>query len=229
MITCSKTIVCLRLSLGLILSSVLDNAAAQQQVLHITSFGQGGPMETAAASLLSATYKKLGVQVEFINYPGNRALKESNEGRADGELLRKAGLSEEYPNLIQVMVPLATSHTMAFASDPALELAQGWESLRNYSFAYQRGAKLIEANTIGFPRALPQTDIKVAFRQLQNKRIDLVLMDEAAGLQLIQDLGLQQSVTMLTPPLAHTPLFHYLHKKHAGLAAKLEAALREQK
>lgn len=207
---------------------IAGEGSAQVQRLRITTFGQGGPMEKAAAVKLTNVYKKLGVQIEFVNFPGNRALQESNEGRLDGELLRKEGINREYQNLIQIQPPLASTNTAVFAIDTTIDIGQGWASLRDHSFSYERGTKIIEQNTVGFSRSMPESEIKAAFRQLQNKNVDLVVLDEKAGLQLIKELGLEGAVHMLLPPLSHTDLYHYLHKKHADLAVKVEAELRKQ-
>ncbi|MES2037781.1 MAG: hypothetical protein V4495_08085 [Pseudomonadota bacterium] len=202
-------------------------AQAQQESIRIATFGQGGPMEKAAAVYLTENYKKLGVQVEFVNLPGNRALQESNSGRLDGELMRKAGLSVEYPNLLQIMVPLATTNTVAFALDKNIDLDKGWASLREHTFSYETGTKVIEQHTLGFTTGHAEHNIKAAFRQMLNKRVELIIIDEQAGLQLVKEMGLEGTVHMLTPPISTIPLYHYLHKKHTDLANRLEALLRK--
>jgi len=202
-------------------------AQTQQENLRIATFGQGGPMEKAAAVYLTEQYKKLGVQLEFVNLPGNRALQESNNGRLDGELMRKAGLSAEYPNLLQILVPLATTNTVAFALDKNIAVDHGWDSLREHSFSYETGTKVIEQNTQGFSTGHAEQNIKAAFRQMLNKRVELIVIDEQAGLQLVKEMGLEGTVHMLTPAISTTPLYHYLHKKHASLANKLEILLRK--
>ncbi|MFZ6873907.1 hypothetical protein ACO0LF_17765 [Undibacterium sp. Di27W] len=206
---------------------VTGPAQAQQESLRIATFGQGGPMEKAAAASLTENYKKLGVQIEFVNLPGNRALQESNSGRLDGELMRKAGLSTEYPNLLQIPVPLATTNTVAFSLNKNMDTDHGWDSLREHSFSYETGTKVIEQNTQGFSTAHAEQNIKTAFRQMLNKRVEMIVIDEQAGLQLVKEMGLEGTVHMLTPPVSTIPLYHYLHKKHADLATRLEALLRK--
>ncbi len=212
---------------GVVYLSAMCPAQAQQESLRIATFGQGGPMEKIAAIQLTDLYKKLGVHVEFVNLPGNRALQESNSGRLDGELMRKAGLSVEYPNLLQIMVPLATTNTVAFALDKNINLDKGWASLKEHTFSYETGTKVIEQNTQGFSTGHAEHNIKAAFRQILNRRVELIVIDEQAGLQLAKDMGLEGTVHMLTPPISTIPLYHYLHKKHADLASKLEALLRK--
>jgi polar amino acid transport system substrate-binding protein len=205
---------------------ISNTTSAQEQVLHITNFAHFGPMEKAATSKLESAYQKLNVRMELIKYPGKRALIESNEGRSDGELVRKAGLSQEYENLIQIPTPIVYTNTIALAVDDKIKLEKGWESVRNYSFAYERGTKLIEDYTHGFSKGLPQTDIRLSFRLLLSRQIDLIIINEDAGLQLMQELGLQQSVHQISPILSRTPLYHYLHKKHRDLATKLDTVLK---
>ncbi|MFZ6640208.1 hypothetical protein ACO0LL_10735 [Undibacterium sp. TC4M20W] len=207
--------------------SAICPAQAQQESLRIATFGQGGPMEKAAAVHLTEFYKKLGVRIEFVNLPGNRALQESNSGRLDGELMRKAGLAVEYPNLLQIMVPLATTNTVAFALDKNIDLDKGWASLKEHTFSYETGTKVIEQNTQGFSTGYAEHNIKAAFRQMLNRRVELIVIDEQAGLQLVKEMQLEGTVHMLTPPISTIPLYHYLHKKHADLASRLETLLRK--
>jgi polar amino acid transport system substrate-binding protein len=205
--------------------STTGPAQAQQENLRIATFGQGGPMEKNAAAYLTEHYKKLGVQIEFVNLPGNRALQESNSGRLDGELMRKAGLSMEYPNLLQISVPLATTNTVAFALDKNIDVDKGWDSLRKHTFSYEMGTKLIEQNTLGFSTGNAEQNIKAAFRQMLHRRVELIIIDEQAGLQLVREMGLEGTVHMLKPAISTTQLYHYVHKKHAALANKLEILL----
>ncbi|MCH8623073.1 hypothetical protein [Undibacterium sp. TS12] len=216
--------------LSIVFAMLLTHAASQaeEESLRITTFGNGGPMEKNAAIYLTDAYKKLGVKIEFVNLPGNRALQESNSGRLDGELMRKAGLSNEYPNLMQIPVALATTNTVAFALDKNIALDKGWASLREHSFSYETGTKIIEQNTQGFTTGFAELNIKAAFKQMLNRHVELIVIDENTGLQLVKEMGLENTVYMLTPPVSTIPLYHYLHKKHAVLASKLEALLRKQ-
>lgn len=220
-----KTFIAFSLVLGIF--CIVKPVLAQEQVLRIATFGNGGPIEKAAAAYLTENYKKLGISLEFVNLPGNRALNESNSGRLDGELMRKAGLSRDYPNLLQIPVPLATTNTVAFAMDKNITLSKGWDSLREHTFAYETGTKVIEQNTQGYTTGHTELDIKAAFRQMLNKRVDLIIIDENAGLQLVRDMQLENTIHMLTPPISSIPLYHYLNKKHADLATRLEALLRK--
>ncbi|BBB68824.1 ABC transporter substrate-binding protein [Undibacterium sp. YM2] len=224
---CGKTVAKWLVAFSIFCLHAACPVLAQQESIRIATFGQGGPMEKAAAIHLTECYKKLGMQVEFVNLPGNRALQESNSGRLDGELMRKTGLGVEYPNLLQIMVPLATTNTVAFAMDKNIDLDKGWASLKEHTFSYETGTKVIEQNTQGFSTGHAEHNIKAAFRQMLNRRVELIVIDEQAGLQLVKEMGLEGTVHMLTPPISTTPLYHYLHKKHADLANRLEALLRK--
>lgn len=224
-----KTFTALSFSVGILFTGAhcCAQIRAQEEVLRIATFGNGGPMESKAAIYLTDTYKKLGINIEFVNLPGNRALQESNSGRLDGELMRKAGLSNEYPNLMQIPVPLATTNTVAFALDKNIILDKGWASLREHSFSYESGTKIIEQNTQGFATGYAELNIKAAFRQMLNRHVELIVIDENTGLQLAREMGLENTVHMLTPPISTIPLYHYLHKKHADLANRVEIMMRK--
>ncbi|WP_373973896.1 transporter substrate-binding domain-containing protein [Chitinibacter sp. SCUT-21] len=200
---------------------------AESKIITLTRFGEQGTLEKSAEAKLTQAYAQLGYQLRFSNLPGKRALIESNEGIYDGELIRKPGLSTEYPNLIQVNVPIASISIVAYARDPSIQLEQGWTSLRAHSFAYERGTQLIENNIKGFARSLATSDNQIAFQNLLLHRVDLVISHQAGALEILQKLPNSPKLYQLSPPLVVSPLYHYVHKKHADLVAPLEAKLRQ--
>lgn len=198
---------------------------AQQPNLRITTFGSGGPLDQAAVAVLTSAYLKLGLKLEFINLPGERALQATNNGEYDGELVRKAGLTELYANLIQIKVPVVVSKFVAFALPGTARLGSKWEDLRNARFTYERGTKVIEANTEGFPKAFPVETKIQGFTKLLSHTIDYVVVDELNGLDALRDSNSTKAIVVASGVFAQVPLYHYLNKKHADLAASLEDVL----
>ncbi|WP_410499759.1 hypothetical protein [Chitinibacter sp. S2-10] len=213
----------LRYVLLLLLPATLH---AESKVLNITMFGKElTATEQLAINKLNKAYSSLGLEMKLTLLPGERALQESNHGMTDGELIRKAGLSKSYPNLIQLKVPIGEVKVMAFSLDKTINVSRGWISLKDYSFAYDRGMKAVEANVAGFPSAAPTDGTAVAFRNMLQGRVKLVVTSEDDGLSTLKTMGLDSKITPLTPPLGSVMLYHYLHKKHADLVPQLEREL----
>jgi ABC-type amino acid transport substrate-binding protein len=61
-------------------------------------------------------------------------------------------------------------------------------------------------------------------RKLLAGRTDIVVMNSIDGQLLLRDMN-DKSIQMLQPPVAHLQLYHYLHRKNADIAKKLEKTL----
>lgn len=68
-----------------------------------------------AEALLRKAYASLGLQVEFVPWPLNRAQLELAAGRLDGVAMRTDTFFAQLPSVRKVDVPLLTLHVYAFA------------------------------------------------------------------------------------------------------------------
>ena len=142
----------------------------------------------------------------------------------DGELYRKQGLAQEYPNLLMVPVPLLTFELVIFSRGTSFAVG-GWESLRPYTFGFVRGNKVAQQNTKGM-KAEQVATLQQAFEKLAMGRTDLVLGHRASGMAVVRSQKLE-GITVLEPPLASFPVYHYLNKKHAALVPELTRVLKQ--
>jgi len=202
------------------------SVSADQQTLTVAYPPEKNAFHDAAAAIIREAYKKLGIRIVFKTLPGERSLQLSNEGIIDGELVRIAGIDEEYQNLIRVPVSHVTAEQMAFGRDATIAI-HGWQSLARYKLAFHRGYKVAEENTKNMNRYETRTD-EAAFRMVTSGRMDLALANRFTGAKIIDDLKLT-NVVMLTPPVEVDPLFHYLNKKHAMLVPRITAVLNRMK
>ena len=67
--------------------------------------------------------------------------------------------------------------------------------------------------------------MKQPFRMVERGRMDLVIANRFTGEKIIVDLELKKVVPLL-PPVQVDPLYHYLHRKHADLVARVTSALK---
>ncbi len=207
-------------------------------LLSVLSWGQAKPLvistnntplDRKALELISQeASRRLGIDFKIINMPSERSLQLANQGEIDGEGLRVAGLSKQYPNLVQVPERFTSISFVAFSKDALIRLDDGWESLNRHRVAFITGWKLFEAN-IGAARIVRKVDQpEQLFRMLDAGNIDLALYTRADGIALIRTMGLS-SIAPLSPALADVDMYLYLHQRHEALVPKLANVLREMK
>lgn len=195
-----------------------------QDTLVISKIEGGFLHEIVAEAVLTEAYQQLGITLTTEEKPAERALVDANEGVVDGDLIRKTGIEEQYPNLIMVPVSVTSVEWMAFTKQVQFAV-QGWESLKPYLIAFELGLKVMEENTAGMNRIM-RTSTEQVFQLLDRERVEVAVAVREDGLVAMKRLGLS-GITMLEPPLERTPLYHYLHKKHAQLVPKLTEVLQK--
>lgn len=211
----------------LLLMSWMTTVLAQGPVITIST--NNTPLDRKALeSLCREAFHRVGTELRVVGQPSERSLKSADAGEVDGEGLRVAGLSVQYPNLIQVPESYVRISFVAFAKNATINLDGGWESLKPYSVAFITGWKMFEANTVG-ARAVTKVDKpEQLFQMLDSGRVDLALYTRADGVALARELGLR-AIAPVSPALKDVDLFLYLHKKHQTLVPRLASALKDMK
>jgi len=217
------------ITVTLFLASFLLSAFAAADTPTLTVSTNNTPLDRKALQELSQeAFRRIGVDFKLVSLPSERSLHSANQGEVDGEGLRVAGLSSQYPNLIQVPERYIGVSFVAFAKDATIKLDNGWDSLKPYSVAFITGWKMFEANASG-ARVVNKVDKpEQMFRMLDGGRVDLALYTRADGIALARSMGLA-SVAPLFPSLKEVDMYLYLNKKHEALAPKLAQALKDMK
>lgn len=209
------------------LMSLVGFAFAENNVITIST--NNTPLDRKALELLSReAFSRVGLASKLINTPSERSLQMANQGEVDGEGLRIAGLSQQYPNLVQIPERFIGISFVAFSKDAMINLNQGWESLKPQRIAFITGWKMFEANASDAKVVNRVSTPEQMFRMLDSGRIDLALYTRADGIALIRSLGLS-SIAPLSPPLKDVDMYLYLNKKHEALVPQIAQALREMK
>jgi polar amino acid transport system substrate-binding protein len=209
------------------LMSLVGFAFAENNVITIST--NNTPLDRKALELLSReAFSRVGLAAKLINTPSERSLQMANQGEIDGEGLRIAGLSQQYPNLVQIPERFIGISFVAFSKDAMINLNQGWESLKPQRIAFITGWKMFEANASDAKVVNRVSTPEQMFRMLDGGRIDLALYTRADGIALIRSLGLS-SIAPLSPPLKDVDMYLYLNKKHEALVPQIAQALREMK
>lgn len=218
---------CLAAVIRLFLLALLATGLVHAETITVST--NNTPQDRKALEALSKeAFRRIGHEFKLVSLPSERSLQAANAGEIDGEGLRVAGLAGKYTNLIQVPERYIGISFVAFATDPAIRLDAGWDSLKPYRVAFINGWKMFEANTsdarvvnkVGKPEQM--------FRMLDGRRIDLALYTLADGVALARHMGLA-SVRPVRPALKDVDMYLYLNKKHAALVPQLAGALRTMK
>lgn len=220
----------MRLKLFLLLAIFFGlSVAARADRPTVTVSTNNTPHDRQALHDLSKeAFRRIGMDFKLVSLPSERSLHSANLGEVDGEGLRIAGLSGQYPNLVQVPERYIGISFVAFAKDATIKLDQGWESLKPHRVAFINGWKMFEANASG-ARSVSKVDKpEQLFLMLDSGRIDLALYTRADGLALVRNMGLG-AIAPIAPALKDVDMYLYLNKKHEALVPKLAQALREMK
>lgn len=213
--------------IALVLAAFLMSAhgvAHAQQVLRLSGF-EAPNLTPIATHLLSRAYGELGIKVQAVIAHPRRALLHSSSGRTDGELVRVRQVGQEHRSLLRVEVPLVTSRTFAYTNRPELK-GKSLDELYLLRAGHVDGARFAAELANRFSEVWTARKPEQLFNMLKYGRVDLVIVSEQTGKQMIEQLDLA-GVFALQPTLSEVRYYHYLHERHARLVPEIEAALRK--
>lgn len=181
------------------------------------------PLPARSLLILREAYRRIGITIETMQVPNERALVLADSGQTSGDLIRIGGLSATYANLIQVPEPVVMFDSIAFTSGLTFPV-RGWESLRPYHLCVMRGNKLAEINTEGMNREIVGT-IEGMARMVIAGHCEVAILGRQVWLE-IDRYGIKPLIS-LDQPIQSVPLYHYVHRRHADLVPRLAKALKE--
>jgi ABC-type amino acid transport substrate-binding protein len=207
----------------MVLTLLWIGIASAQQPLKFTQIVDT-PDQAIGAAIVKAAYEKLGIPVEFEILPGKRALTESSEGRADGEVHRIFEIGNAYPTLLRVPTPINYIEPSAFSKKHNFEVTD-CAALQGYQIGVVQGVKHSQLCTQGMENVFVGDDLTGVMRMLDAGRIDLLITARINGLLLAKELGLG-AIKPLSPPLSRLWVYHYLHERHKDLVPTIDAVFK---
>jgi hypothetical protein len=181
--------------------------------------------------IYTEVFRRLGYGFQYKGYPGGRAPVMAEKGEVDGEIHRGGDYDKIAKNLIKVNEPSFSLSYAAYAVKPGIVL-NGWGSLQNtdYTVEYRRGAKVAETGLSAIVKpgklshiATPEQGLK----KLILGRTDIYVDQEAVVTETLRKLA---PSSVYQAGIMYTGNSHvYLHKRHATLAPKIAAVLKEMK
>lgn len=183
---------------------------------------QGSIQTVISEKVVAEAYRRMGIEISVTTYPGKRSLIYANEGKADGELFRIAGMDKEFPNLLMVPVPVNTLDGMVYTKEKEFTV-KGWESLRPYRIGIRRGVQFSEIGCASMNTTIVNSNEQL-FEILDQGKVDIIVITRENGLDVAQRLKMP-GIRALEPPIESYPLYHYLHVKNRRLVPQLTAVL----
>ncbi len=199
---------------GMVLIFLWIGIASAQQPLTFTQIVDT-PDQAIGAVIVKTAYKKLGIPVKFEILPGKRALAESSDGRADGEVHRIVEIGNQYPTLLRIPTPINYIEQSVFSKKHEFEVTD-CPSLQGYQIGIVRGVKHSQLCTQGMENVIAGDDLTGVMRMLNAGRVDLLITARINGLSMAKELKLE-AIKVLSPPLNRFWAYHYLHKSHKEL------------
>lgn len=179
-------------------------------------------------------FRRLGIPVQFEHYSLARRAALVEEGVIDGETSRIYSYGDSRPNLVRVEESLADLVFSFFTANPSLRLAR-IEDMRGtgYRVEYRRGILLCETAVKGVVAAEQISDVLTqgqGLKKLIAGRTDLYCDLEVYVLQELQQPEFKGANVRKVVSIGKTvPTYPYVNKKHAELAPRLAAVLKQMK
>ncbi len=178
--------------------------------------------------LLNELFTRIGVQIDLVRLPAERALQMANEGLSDGDIPRISGLNTLYTNLIEVKEPIIDYYFVAFNHKSETPQELQWEKLAGKNVGFIIGWKIYESNVPKSANIIRIASPDQLFKLLDGNRIETALYERYAGRHLIKTYK-YKGIEECSTPLAISPMYLYLNKKHQDLADILSKELKKMK
>ena len=177
------------------------------------------PMANAqlATSILNTVYERLGYRMDVTPCTAKRSLDISNSGKVDGEVVRIGGMTQHYPNLIQVPEQLIETQAVVFGRPEWVKQVTRWQDLETYRVGILIGIKFAE-RAVGHLNPYVAYEEADLFRMLTKGRLDLVVLTRLEGEHFKRTLGLPEWVCP-SATLESLKAYHYLHRSNHALVA----------
>lgn len=180
-------------------------------------------------------FKRLGIPYQLEHYTLARRAALVEDGAADGEVSRVFNYGDNRPNLVRVDEPLISFGFSFFSANPTVHLER-LEDLRgsNYLVEYRRGILICENTVKKFVPAERISDVPTqqqGLKKLVAGRTDLYCdIDVYVRQELAAPAfkGAPQVRKVISLGVA-VPTYPFLNKKHAALAPRMAAVLKQMK
>jgi hypothetical protein len=207
---------------------------AAAPVFHMAAAQPDSPEFRFAVLVYQEAFRRLGIPVEVAAYPLERRAILMSEGKIDGEASRTKAYGETHPELVRVEEPIISFTFSLFTGNPALNIRRLEDlAIGNLQVEYRRGILACENALKKFvpaERIFTITHTEQGVKKLAALRTD-VYCDIDVYIPEVLRLPELQGVTSIRKLLdiATVPTFPYVTRKHAALAPRLAAVMKQMR
>lgn len=203
------------------------SAEKKHLVMAFASAKAGEPVFRMAESLVAEIGNRMGVTIELVSQPVNRAARSLATGAIDAELSRIRDYGNARPELIRVEETIARISYHAYAVKPYSDL-DGWQSLAPYRIVHRMGMQFVEEYLVGMDiHALNSTEGGLEF--ILRGRAELYIETPALVEPLLKTRPEYREIRRIDPPIAWFDTYTYFSPRGADLAERYLQALKSMK
>lgn len=202
-----------------------SNANADTRFFKVATI-ESAKLFPSIIEVVKEAYRQLNINIDITMMPAERAFLELESGGFyDAELGRVKAASERLTDFIRIPVLLVKLElsTVGSADLKGISGKDGIANFKKYRVASLRGILSSDKLLKGIDNYLIDTP-KQGLEMLKYGRIDIFVVPNYLT-SAISEYTSKHNIIIHTPPLLSANIYHYLHKKHANLAAMLTIAL----
>ena len=172
-------------------------------------------------AILAEAYRRIGATVTFKCLPPKRDLVWANDNKIDASAIRAKEVLRDYPNLVEVPVPLLQYSLCAFTANSDITIHNA-NDLQRHSVGITLG-KIADETLLQQYGVNYQTFVspKSAISLLLKGRLDVFVHDCLSCKSFLQQLQLKNVVFH---PLYTGYAYHVINRKHKNIIPKLSGA-----
>lgn len=186
---------------------------------HLFNKPADTPQSRYIIDVMTQVYANLGLELRIVEFNHRSSLVAANEGLLDGQLGRVVEVEAQYPNLIRIPVPIFdfSLQLVAKCADCQLDslekvvVADGYQAIESYLTNHPFNQQLFKVKSIS-------TQLNL----LSQHKVDGALI---LDFHIPAELKTRYKQEWVFTNLDTFSVYHYIHKKHAPLAAELEKEL----
>ena len=195
--------------------------------MAFASAKKGEPVFRMAEELVAEIARRMGVTIELISLPVNRAAHALASGEIDAELSRIRDYGKDRPDVIRVEETIARISYHAYALKPYDDL-DGWQSLKPFRVVHRMGMQFVKEYLVGMDiHALNSTESGLTF--ILRDRADLYIETPALVEPLLQTRPEYRDIRRIDPAIAWFDTFTYFSPQRAAMAERYLQALQSMK
>lgn len=206
------------------LYSVVLHASQENRVLTFPSSTKN-VKDTCAAKILTEAYSRLGIKINFIEVPAQRALIATSRGKFDGLLNRISGQENNFKNLLKVKVPICFNYYSFYVRENTEHII---DNIEDHIIGIKKGNTPLERMFSNY-EVHTTTTYKQLVKMLAQGHIDVIAMNIVSFKVIRNEPDFKKFTDNITEVKYKIPVvngYHYLAAKNRALQMPLEEKLR---